>query len=73
MKLSYRLEGLCCANCANQIETKIQKLSTVKSVSLSYMTQKLIIEIEEENSKKTIEQILSIIKKIEPDVEIKKI
>lgn len=68
MKKFYRLTGLCCANCAAKIERMVQKLDTVSEANLSFMTQKLIVEMQEENQEKTIDDILAIIKKIEPDV-----
>ena len=68
MKKVYRLTGLCCANCAAKIERMVQKLDAVSTANLSFMSQKLMVEMQEDNSEKTIEDILAIIKKIEPDV-----
>ena len=43
MKKTYLIEDLCCANCANKIETGIQKLDGVTSASLNFIAQKLFL------------------------------
>ena len=47
MKKIIKLEGLCCANCAAKIEEGVKKLDGVNSASLSFMTQRLIMEVED--------------------------
>ena len=64
MKRSFKLENLCCANCAAKIETSINKLDGVEA-SISFMTQRLNIEAEDMDS--AVEQAQGIISKIEPD------
>lgn len=68
MKKTFKLEGLCCANCAAKIENSIAGLDGIESVSLSFMTTRLTIEAKEEALPAIIEQAKKIIKKIEPDV-----
>ena len=48
MKKIIKLEGLCCANCAAKIEEGVKKLDGVNSASLSFMPQRLIMEVETE-------------------------
>ena len=64
MKRSFKLENLCCANCAAKIETSINKLDGVEA-SISFMTQRLNIEAEDMDS--AVEPAQGIISKIEPD------
>lgn len=45
MKKSYKVE-VDCANCAARIEAAIGKLEGVKSVSVSFLTQKMSVETE---------------------------
>lgn len=71
MKKIIKLEGLCCANCASKIETEIKRLDGVKEVTLSFMTQRLTIEMEDEKADQIIELSKKITNKIEPDVEFK--
>ena len=47
MKRTLMLDGLDCANCANKMEAAIRKLEGVKSASINFMTQKLIIEADD--------------------------
>lgn len=50
MRKIIKLEGLCCANCASKIETEVSKLAGVKSAALSFMTQRLTIEAEDDRA-----------------------
>lgn len=72
MKKAYRLDGLDCANCAAKMENAIAKLDGVSSTSVNFMTRKLIVEAEEEKMPLILESAAKIIKKIEPDVVMKK-
>ncbi len=47
MKKVYKLENLNCANCAAKMENAIKKIDGVKGASISFMTQKLTIEVED--------------------------
>lgn len=44
MSQKYKLEGLCCPNCAMKIEERIAGLDNFKDVSLNFTTQTLVIE-----------------------------
>ena len=69
-KLKFKIEGLDCANCANELEESINSLDEVASASISFMTERMIIETETANKDKLIEDIKKVIKKSEPDVTI---
>jgi copper chaperone CopZ len=71
MKRIVKLEGLCCANCAAKIEEGVKKLSGVESASLSFMTQRLTMEIEEDKSEEVMEATRKLANKIEPEAEFK--
>lgn len=70
MKSKFRIEGLDCANCANDLERIIQKLDGVESVNISFMTQKMILEYDEIRKDEIIQNVKKVIKKEEPDVVI---
>ena len=70
MKKTFKLEGLCCANCVAKIENAISKIPSIQNVSLSFMTTKLVIEANEENLPYIVEETKKIVKKIEPDVKM---
>ncbi len=48
MKKKFKMEELDCANCAAKMEDAIKKIPGVKDASMSFMTQKLTIEADEE-------------------------
>ena len=72
MKTNFRLEGLDCADCASKMETAICKLDGVKTASVNFFTQKLIIEAEEDKMDSIIKASKKIIRKIEPDTRLVK-
>lgn len=67
MKKTYLLEDLDCANCAAKMEAAIKALPGVTDATVSFLTQKLILETEDDDQSKLIRDIAKIIKKIEPD------
>ncbi|WP_026891732.1 cation transporter [Lacrimispora aerotolerans] len=71
MKKIVKLEGLCCANCAAKIEEGVKKLSGVESASLSFMTQRLTMEVQEDKTDEILEAARKLANKIEPEAEFK--
>lgn len=70
MKKTFNIE-VDCANCANKIEISIQKIAGVNSAVINFMTQKLIIEIDDNKEFQTVmKNVLAEFKKVEPDSEI---
>lgn len=72
MKVKYILEDLDCANCAAKIEEEISKLDGVNSVNVSFISTKMTLELAEENVDEILSKIEKIVKKIEPDVKLKR-
>lgn len=72
MGIKLVLEGLDCANCANKIEDKVNKLTGVKEANLNFSTTVLTAELHEENLKEEIiNEIKEIVNKLEPHVKVK--
>ena len=70
MKKTYKIE-VDCANCANLMEDAARKTSGVSEATVNFMTQKMIVEFEEEQEpKKVMKDVLKACKKVEPDCEI---
>ena len=67
MKKVYRMEDLDCANCAAKMEAAIAKLPGVKSVTVSFLTQKLTLETESDDQTELMKQVVKLCKKVEPD------
>lgn len=72
MKKKFILQGLGCAHCASKMETAISKLDGVNEATVNFLTQKLIIEGEDEKMPSIIEEAEKIVKKIESHVVMKK-
>ena len=70
MKKTYLIEDLCCANCANKIETRIKELDGVTSTSLNFIAQKLFVEFEDRIADTISASVIKIATGIEPDVTV---
>lgn len=73
MKKKFKIKGLDCANCAVELERKIQKLDGIDNVIISFITQKLELECDETRKEEIIKNVKRVIKKEEPDVIIEEV
>lgn len=62
-----KIEDLDCAHCAAKIEEGIRALEGVHSATVSFLAQKITVDMEDEKSEELLKAIVSIAKKIEPD------
>lgn len=67
MKKTFRLEELDCANCAAKMERAISEMPEVNSVSVNFMAQKMVIDIDEDKFDATMKKVQKAIAKVEPD------
>ena len=70
MKKTFKLIDLVCANCAAKMETAIKKIDGVKDATVSFMTQKMTIETDDERFDDIVKEAVKVCKKVEPDCEI---
>ena len=70
MKCDFRIKGLDCANCATELERAINKVKGVDKATISFMTEKMTIELDEDNKDSIMKDVERVIKKEEPDVTI---
>ena len=70
MKKSFKIEDLCCANCAAKLERAIEKIEGVEKVSLNFIAEKLTIEAEEDKFECIMKECIKLAKRIEPDCRI---
>ena len=70
MKKVFKLEDLDCANCAAKMEAAIKKLDGVKDATVSFMTQKMTIEAEDERFDEVVKAAVKCIAKVEPDCRV---
>lgn len=73
MKNKYKIKGIDCANCAAELERVLQKIEGVENASISFITERLIIECKEEEEQNVMDRVRETIKKEEPDVTIEEI
>lgn len=73
MKSKFKIKGLDCANCAAELEREISKIKEIESVSISFMTEKMELEYDENQKEEIIQKIKKVIKREEPDVVIEEI
>lgn len=71
MKRRYTLENLECANCAAKMEDEIKELDGVNSVTVNFITTKMVLDVEDDKFDSVLNQAKDIIKSIEPYVEVK--
>ena len=62
MKKTFVLEDLDCANCAAKIENAVKELEHVISASVSFMTQKLVLEAPDEKFEEVVKRAVRSIK-----------
>ena len=66
----FKLQDLDCANCAAKMEDGIKKIPGVVDASVSFLTQKMTIEADEEQFDEIMKKVQSVCAKIEPDCRI---
>ena len=67
MRKAFKLQDLDCANCAAKMENAIKGLDGVKSATVSFMTQKLVIEADDDCFDAVLDEAQRACSKIEPD------
>ena len=72
MKKRYNLEDLDCANCAAKMETAIKKIDGVNDASVNFLTQKMMVDADDERFEAIMDEVVKVCKKVEPDCVIKR-
>ena len=70
MRKTFALEDLDCANCAAKMENGIKAIDGMTFASVSYMTQKMIVEADDERFAEIMKKVVKLCRKIEPDCTI---
>ena len=70
MRKVFKLEDLCCANCAAKIQDQISKLDGVTDASVNFLTQKFTLNAEDDKFDAAFKESVKIFNKIEPDCTI---
>lgn len=69
MQKKFKIE-VDCANCAAKIETAVKALPGVNRASVSFMTQKMLLDADDARFDEILQQAVRTAKKIESDFEI---
>lgn len=72
MKKKFKLENLDCAHCAQKMEDGIKKIEGVIDCSVSFFSQKLMIEADDSVFEDVLGKAEAVVKKIHADTEIVK-
>ncbi|MEG0214733.1 MAG: cation transporter [Hungatella sp.] len=67
MKKKFKLEDLDCANCAAKMEDAINKIDGVREATVSFMTQRLVIDADDVRFDDIMKEVVAVCKKVEPD------
>jgi Cation transport ATPase len=70
MKRSYKLKNLGCSNCAAKMERQIGALPHVNACTIAFMTSKMVLDADDAHIDAIAAQAQSIVKSIEPTVEL---
>ena len=70
MKKKFKLEDLDCANCAAKMEDAIKKIDGVNDATMSFMTQKLTVDADDERFDAIMDEIVAVCAKVETDMRI---
>ena len=67
MKKTFELEDLDCANCARKMQEAVEKIEGVNSCSVNFMTQKMILDADDEKFNAILKEAIAVMTKVEPD------
>ncbi len=70
MRKTFKLQDLDCANCAAKMERSIKKIDGVNSATMSFMTQKLVLDADDARFDEILDEAVRVCKKVEPDMVI---
>ena len=70
MKKTFKLDELDCANCGAKMENAIKKMDGVNDCTVSFVTQKLTLDADDERFDAVLKEAVKVCRKIEPDCEI---
>lgn len=70
MKRVLKMQDLDCANCAAKMENAIKKIDGVNSVSISFMSQKMFLDVEDSKYDIVVKEIVKACRKVDSDCEV---
>ncbi|MCR5311775.1 MAG: cation transporter [Lachnospiraceae bacterium] len=71
MTRTFILEDLDCAHCAQKIQDAVAKIVGVSECKVTFLTQKLVYNVEDDKNEAVEKEMRKIVKSTEPDVTVK--
>ncbi|MCI6659854.1 MAG: heavy-metal-associated domain-containing protein [Peptoniphilaceae bacterium] len=71
MKKKYTLEGLCCGECAAEIEREVSRLPGVQTAAVNFVMRRLTVETESAEAQPDRAQLQRIAQIHDPDIVVK--
>lgn len=71
MKKTFDMIDLDCANCAAKMEKNILKIDGVKSATVSFFAQKLVLEADDDRFDEILAEVQKAVKKVDADCRVK--
>ena len=71
MTRTFILEDLDCAHCAQKIQDAVAKIAGVSDCKVTFLTQKLVYNVEDDKNEAVEKEMRKIVKSTEPDVTVK--
>lgn len=69
MKKYLKITNIDCPVCANKIEDAVRKIAGINNCTLSFLSERMVIDINEDNAD-LIQKIIKVCHKIEPECQI---
>jgi copper chaperone CopZ len=70
MKKTFAMDNLDCANCAAKMEKAILKIDGVKSATVSFFAQKLVLEAEDEKWDSVVKAACEAVRRVDSDCSV---
>ena len=70
MKKKFKLQDLYCAKKKEKMEESIKKIDGVNDAVVSFMTQKMTVDADDERFDEIMDEVVRVCAKVEPDCQI---
>ena len=70
MKKRYKITGLDCGHCAARLEEALGKINGVNDAKVNFLTQRVTLEIDDNNIDSICDEVIKVTKKTLPDCEL---
>ncbi|MGI6205567.1 MAG: cation transporter [Anaerovoracaceae bacterium] len=66
----YKMQDIDCADCAAKMERKIRKIDGVNDATISFMTQRLTLDVEDDKLDSVLEEAQRRVSKVDSEAKI---